>query len=295
MSTIDGLRQRLEMDFLEPVTEQTAAVPLSAGVDNATGSWTVDVTQASPDELALIGPGITLEAEYELVRCTDWNSATGALTVTRNVMGSTAATHASGVMVRLPTRFTRMSQERELRNSIDSLFPPLRVAKETRATTDSAGWVPLPLNTVGITEVEWYDGRKWYPVQAKLFSTHPLDDQQAGLQLEGVTSHSMCVIRYSVAVSSPTLVTDTITDLPDKWERLIVVDAAIALMSGVDVDSVTQEYLTEQMRLERFPVRSGESIMNSLVRYREYLLQRFTGEQKALSPAPVRRLPTVAI
>ena len=90
-------------------------------------------------------------------------------------------------------------------------------------------------------------------------------------------------------------VTATITDMPEKWERLVVVDAAIALMSGVDIDAVTQEYLTEQMRLERFPVRSGESIMNSLVRYREYLLQRFTGEQKALSPAPVRRLPTVSI
>lgn len=295
MSTLDGLRQRLELDYLEPVTEQTAQVPLSGSLDNSSTTWTVDVTQASPDELALFGPGIVAELDYELVRMTAWNSTTGAVTAVRNVMGSTAASHDSGAGMRLPTRFTRMSQERELRNSLDSLFPPLRVAKETRSKTGVAGWIELPTNTVGITEVLWSDGSRWYPVQAQLFSTHPLDENMAGLQLEGVPANSMCVIRYSTTVSAPTLNTDTITDLPEKWERLVVVDAAIALMSGVDIDAVTQEYLSEQMRLERFPVRSGESIMNSLVRYREYLLQRFVGEQKALAPAPVRRLPTVAI
>jgi hypothetical protein len=103
------------------------------------------------------------------------------------------------------------------------------------------------------------------------------------------------VIRYGVRVSAPESVDDEIVDLPDKWVRLIMVDVAANLLSGVDIDAVSQEYITEQLRLERFPVRSGESIQRALITVREYLMERFRNEQKALTPPPVRRLDVVEL
>jgi hypothetical protein len=57
------------------------------------------------------------------------------------------------------------------------------------------------------------------------------------------------------------------------WERIVVVGAAAQVIAGRDLDSVSQEFLSEQMRAQGYPVGSSSRIRNELLRYRELLLQ----------------------
>jgi hypothetical protein len=51
--------------------------------------------------------------------------------------------------------------------------------------------------------------------------------------------------------------------------------------------------LTEQIRLERFPVRSGSTISQSLIRYREYLVQQAATELTAAYPRTIHMKPVI--
>jgi hypothetical protein len=275
VTTLTDLRVKLERDYLEPVNERTPQTPLSANVTDVATSLPLTGGILSIDEESAIGPGSVLEIDEELVFVDSYNQNTSTATVRRGYDGTTKAAHTTESFVRIPTRWPRHSQIDALRESLEALFPSLySVATET-GTTDSMRYVPLPLATCEVLRVQWQNGSRWTDCQAELFATYPLDDSYAAVQLEnGVPPNVLCNLRYGIR---PVLPDDSATDIAnyaEKWTRLIVVDAAVRLLSGVDIDAVTQEYLTEQIRLERFPVRSGSSITQSLIRYREYLLEQ---------------------
>ena len=293
MASVEVLRERLEVEYLEPVTEQSPQVPITAGINTTATTITHNADVLSPDEIAGIGPSTVMELNNELLFVTAYNEATRTLTVNRNHLNSGAASHSAGDYLRFPTRWPRYVQTQAIRDAIEGLYPPLYVVKELRIPTDALGYVELPLETVALLEVIARYGSRWLPVQAELFQSHGLDGEQAGMQVEVGVANVMSRIRYGKRLVLPTDNSQTVDDLPTRWERLVMVDAAINLMSGVDIDAVSQEYLTESLRLERFPVRSGESIVKSLIQLREYLMNRFMNEQKALDPPMVRNVDTV--
>lgn len=293
MSTVESLRNRLELEYLEPTTERSPSVPITNAIDSSETAFILDPGVLSPDEEAGIGPGITLEIENELVFVTDYVESTRTVTCKRDYLDSGGVAHIVGALVHFPTRWPRFLQEQSIRDSIEGLNADLFIVKEIRLTTNNLGYVDLPLSTTTIIEVIVKSGSRWIPVQAELFKTHGLDDSVAAMQVETGVNNVFARVRYGVSITVPTLSTAEIVDLPSKWERLILVDAALSQMSGVDIDAVTQEYITESMRLERFPVRSGESIVRALIQLREYLLGRLIKEQKALNPPQVRNVDTV--
>jgi len=295
MTTINTLRQRLELEYLEPITDSSPAVPLASSINDTQPTFQFDAGVLSPDEEAIIGPGFTLEIDNELVYVTSYDGATRTVTCERNYLDSGAVSHADGAIVHFPTRWPRFLQEEAIRDAVEGLNADLFVVKELRLPTSALGYVNLPLNTVALIEVIVRNGDRWLPIEAELFQTHALDGTVAGMQLETGVANAMCRVRYGVSLTVPSVSTDDVTDLPTKWIRLILVDAALAMMTGVDIDAVSQENMTESLRLERFPVRSGEGIVRSLIQYREYLRARFISEQKALNPPMVRMVDTVVL
>jgi hypothetical protein len=292
MTTIDDLRQRLEDRFLEPAVEQTPTVPLAADMTSSATTFSILQDVLSIDELSLIGPGALFEIGSELVRIESFNQSTWEITCRRGVRGTTAVAHtAAADELRFPTRWTRKSQHESLSDSINALWPPLFVIEEQRATIQTAGYLPLPLDTIRIQSVKYQTSeRRWEPVGAALFKTHPTDNTVASVQIDPLPYQSaLCVVRYGRKIVAPTTVDTDIPLLPSGWERIILVDAAAELLSGVDIDAVTQEIMTEQIRLEGFPVKSAMSISQSLVRYREYLIEQAQTGLASEEPKKVHR------
>jgi hypothetical protein len=293
MTTIDDLRQELENKYLEPATEQTPSTPLAAAMDSSELTFTITEDILSPDELSLIGPGSLLELEYELVRVQAFNGSTWVVTAQRGVRGTTAAAHAIGTDVRFPTRWPRQVIADSITAAIEALWQPLFAVEEQRATVDPAGYLALPTDTVRILQVQYENefGR-WDDADGVLFSTHPMDETISAIQVEPVARASaLCVVRYGRQIMAPDTVTDDIVGLPKKWERIIIADAGAELLSGVDIDAVTQEVLTQQLRLERFGVRSGSTISQALLGYREYLVAQAESELGGMYPRGIEMMP----
>jgi hypothetical protein len=249
----------------------------------------------SPDEEAILGPGALVEIDDEMLFISSFDMSTSTLTFpARGHSGSTPAAHAIGDYLRFPSRWPRYLQLKALQDAVDGLFPPLFVTKEARVPTDTIGYLDLELNTVEVHRVQLQSNDRrgfdaWYDIEAEAFPTAPLDSGVAYLRLETNAPSAQAIVGYGIRIVVPATTSETIVDLPQKWERLVLVDSALSLMSGVDIDAVTQEYLTQSLRLERFPVRSAESITRSLIAYREYLVDRFLAEQKSLTPPMVIR------
>jgi hypothetical protein len=299
MTTIDDLRQRLENQYLEPVLEETPTTPLFENIDATQATFKLTPGVLSPDDESYIAPGRVLELDYELTRVLGYDASTKEVTARRGVRGSEAASHTAATCdVRFPSRWPRHLMATGIRNSLNSMWQPLFVPKEITATTGSAAYVQLPLNTVRILSVEYRDWNgEWQPVSSKLFQKHPTDPNYAAIQLGEIASRvgqfsnvsRLCAIVYGTKVQAPTLVTDEIVDLPAEWERIILADVASDMLAGVDIDATTQEYLTQQLRLERFPVKSGSSISQNLIRFKEYLIEQAKKDIEAAYPRSVYR------
>ena len=286
-TTLKQLLGRIETKYLEPVTEETAAAPLVSDINSSETTFRITPAVLSPDELSYIGPGKLLELESEIVRVISFNQILLEAEVIRGVRNTDAVPHlAADTDVRIPTRFPRDETYSALRSAIEALWQPLFVQKEEFITLDSSGFLQLPLSTVRIISVQYesqVDG--WRKIQATLLNPHPYDTAVAAVQVaKNPYGSALALVKYGVKVTVPPLVTDEIFDLPAKWERIVLADAAAELLSGVDIDALTQEFLTQQLRLERFPVRSGSTINRALVQYREYLVELAERDLRSASP-----------
>jgi len=296
MTTIDELRQRLEEQYLEPSVEQSPSAPLASDVDDSQTTITIVTDYLSPDEDSLIGPGNVFELDAELIRCAEYNSTTGVIDVRRGVRGTTAAAHVAATSdFRFVTRWTRKTQHDAITDAINALWQPLFVDEEQTATISSAGYLDLPLDTVRITDIRWQSSNgRWESISGELLSQHPFDSARAAVQIEPLpTDEGFCVVKYGRKIVAPSSASDEIVNLPGSWERIVLVDAAAELLAGVDIDAVTQELLTQQMRLEGFEVKSGASISGSLIRYREYLVGQAARALVAAQPKRIRHKSAV--
>lgn len=290
MTTLDQLRQRLEDQYLEPATEETPTAPLAVGITDTDTEIILTPGVLSPDEESFIGPNRLLEIDMELVRVVSYNENTKTAQIRRGARGTVAAAHAINTDVRIPTRWTRTAQIAALRASIEALWQPLFTFREEWTVVGTAKWVPLPLNTVRILDVlvEGIDGR-YTSIKASLFAVHPNDEQAAGLQLEENPPRrsELINIRYGVRPVAPDDIFEEIEDFPSKYERIVLVDAAAELLGGIDIDAVSQEMITEKMKLENLPISSAARITQQLIRYREYLVEKAHAELKAMFPRKV--------
>lgn len=274
MATIQSLRQALELDFLEPMTERVAAAPISVGFSANPTTIKYSAGVFSPDEESLIGPGAVVEVGTGLYYITAYDGSTRTLTVQAGHQGTPDEAHVAGELMRIPGRFTRHRMEQAIRKAIDGLWEPLWVTKSIRTTTDAAGYLPLPLNAVMATDVLWLDTNdRWTPAPSQLMVN--LDENFTAIQLHpNVPAGRIAIVEYGAKIQAPSSSTATIEDLPQKWEYLVIIDAALTLTAGLDVDAVSQEMIVESLRLQQFPVRSGASITTSLIQVSEYLRNR---------------------
>ena len=74
----------------------------------------------------------------------------------------------------------------------------------------------------------------------------------------------------------PTAESDTLATigLENEYEPVIMAGVAAQMMSGRDIPTATADYISDQMGVQNFPIGSATSIRNSLLQYRNLLIEQ---------------------
>ena len=75
--------------------------------------------------------------------------------------------------------------------------------------------------------------------------------------------------------------------VPNTANPVIALPALGAVSYVTDIDASTQEFITEKLAAESYPVGSGERLRNALLRLRSLLIDEARGNLRSLYPAPV--------
>lgn len=269
MSTVGSLVDRAIFDFLEPPDELWLRVPLASDVDDTTSSWPLDLSPLSLEEQDLLATGVLIEADYEQAVATELSSST--LTVRRGARGTTAKAHSQGTEVLVAPPFTRTTVFSAVAESLVGLHPPLWAFRTSTETVGEDGLVAVhddvlevsyvravdTLHHVGFDDLgDWTTGRT-----IRVFYVAEGDQVQVGFRA-----------RFPYPVADGQALTQL--GVRDEWGRIVVVGAAAQLISAKPMASAWQDYVTAQLRSEAYPVDTPARIRDSLIRYREYLIEQ---------------------
>jgi hypothetical protein len=75
--------------------------------------------------------------------------------------------------------------------------------------------------------------------------------------------------------------------IEDEYEQIVMVGAVADIVGATDIDATTQEFITERLAAESYPIGSGERLRNALLRLRSLLIDEARGNLRSLYPAPV--------
>ena len=303
MSTFGQLIDRTYREYLRPVEEQE---PLSqvANLDTITGGQGITAAGTTlkykeglftPEEEELIGAGSVLEIDSELLMVEDINTVSREITVERGRLGSTAAEHAEDTDIILKPKYPRLNVANAIGDQVIGLFPALYAIKKTTITTASTQFVEMPAGTQRILQSKINNSTSnttvYSDIPLELLTDFAGSTTEAAVQFpSGPTSGKTVYVVYASKFTRPTDETtnlNTVSGLEDFHEQIVMVGAVAQLLSELDVDATTQNYITENLEQRGVPVGSGERLRNALLRYYGVLLDRARREQRSRFPQGV--------
>ena len=303
MSTFGQLIDRTYREYLRPVEEQE---PLSqvANLDTITGGQGITAAGTTlkykeglftPEEEELIGAGSVLEIDSELVMVEDINTVSREITVERGRLGSIAAQHAEDTDIILKPKYPRLNVANAIGDQVIGLFPALYAIKKTTITTASTQFVEMPAGTQRILQAKINNSTAnttvYSDIPLELITDFAGSTTDAAVQFpSGPTSGKTVYVVYASKFTRPTDETtnlNTVSGLEDFHEQIVMVGAVAQLLSELDVDATTQNYITENLEQRGVPVGSGERLRNALLRYYGVLLDRARREQRSRFPQGV--------
>ena len=249
----------------------------------------------TPEEEELIGAGSVLEIDSELVMVEDINTVSREITVERGRLGSTAAEHAEDTDIILKPKYPRLNVANAIGDQVIGLFPALYAIKKTTITTASTQFVEMPAGTQRILQSKINNSTSnttvYSDIPLELLTDFAGSTTEAAVQFPSApTSGKTVYVVYASKFTRPTTETtdlNTVSGLEDFHEQIVMVGAVAQLLSELDVDASTQNYITENLEQRGVPVGSGERLRNALLRYYGVLLDRARREQRSRFPQGV--------
>ena len=311
MATFAELIDRTYREYLRPVEEQE---PLSqvANVTELTchtpsdpklGINATETTLSyrsglfTPEEEELIGAGSVLEIEQELVMVESINTVSREITVERGRLGSTAAEHLNDTDIILKPKYPRLNLANAIGDQVIGLYPALYAVKKTSITTSSTQFVEMPAGTQRILQAKMDNSTSgstttvYSDVALELLTDFAGSTTEAAVQFPSAPSSGKTVyVVYASKFTRPTLEANnmnSVCGLEDFHEQIVMVGAVAQLLSELDVDVTTQNFITENLEQRGVPVGSGERLRNALLRYYGVLLDRARREQRSRFPQGV--------
>ncbi len=310
-TTIGDLVDRTFREYLEPMDDIVSYTTLSTGINTTDTSVVFNGDLLSVEEEDSLDAGAIIEIGQELMICTDLNAVTNTITVTRAARGTTAATHTAGDLIKIAPPFPRKVVFDAVKDQINNLFPTL-FAVDTQSVTSATGYVLLgDYATPGthnyivsvIKAISQYTdftagsdttGVVFNGVSCQLvelpnpftytddsgtertitYSTGP--SVVNALQFTNISAGHECFVTFKKKFIEPTAESDTLATigLENEYEPVIMAGVAAQMISGRDIPTATADYITDQMGVQNFPTGSATSIRNSLLQYRNLLIEQ---------------------
>ena len=292
MAAVSTLVDRIYRDFLNKPDDLSAFSRLDGAMSDTTGTTlTYESGLFSSEEENLLGNGALVEVDQELMLVTAANTSTRTLTVSRGYAGTTVATHADKTNIFINPTFPRKSVFDAVADNIVRLYPSLYNVTTTNVTANST-YAEVPASTVEVltSYVQNASGEQYTSAGIELLRDFPPSTTNTAVQFfntsNGKTVH-LVVKRKFVRPTSETV--DLATDclISDEYEQIVMVGAVADIVGATDIDATTQEFITEKLAQENYPVGSGERLRNALLRLRSLLIDEARGNLRSLYPAPV--------
>lgn len=290
MTTTAQALDRLFRDWLEPADEQPARFTLAAAITTTSQtSFTVDPAFLSPEESALFGPGTVVEIGQEWAQIGLFDEDTNvASACKRGVGGTTAATHLVAAEGKIAPKFGRRSAFDAFADEVVALFPDLSAVTVAEDLTFNASTYTEVAATVQHPMYVWARavGSSDAPrskFNVEFFDHFPDSSTGKAITVSGLPNGGSGHLVYRSSFPRPsTEATDLNTTclLNDEWVRIAIVGAAAQLISAKDLSAAEASFLSEQLAQQNFPVGSGGSVRDSLLRYRQFLLGRAKSAQR---------------
>ena len=292
MAAVSTLIDRIYRDFLNKPDDLSAFSRLDGAITSTTSASVVYETGLfSSEEENLLGSGALIEIDQEIMLVTAANTSTRTLTVARGYQGTTAATHADEANIFVNPTFPRKSVFDAVADNIVRLYPTLYNVTTTNVTSNST-YQEVPASTVEVltSYVQNASGEQYTSAGIQLLRDFPPSSTNTAVQFfntsNGKTVH-LVVKRKFVRPTDETSDLETVCLIAPEYEQIIMVGAVADIMGATDIDASTQEFITEKLAAESYPVGSGERLRNALLRLRSLLIDEARGNLRSLYPAPV--------
>lgn len=296
MATVADLINRIYRSYLHPGDDQPARALLANDITAEDTTWTYRSENIAADELELFAPGIIVEADREQALVTHSNPAnighivlpTGNVTVLRGYNGTARTGHDADTPMTVQPPFARQSVFDAVADNIVNLYPTLyHVATEQITTAPTPVQVPAPTTT--IASFTYPEGTRWIQGNAKLLNPFPPSPTGKAVTFNNTPHGRTGNLTYHTPFNRPTTEADDLQTLgvDASWERIIAVGTAAQVLSGRELDSVQQQYITEQLRAEGYPVLTAMRQAGALWEVRDDMLQHAARNLQASNHTPV--------
>ena len=291
MAAVSTLVDRIYRDFLNKPDDLPAFSRLDGSIDDSTTSVVYEAGLFSTEEENLLGAGGLIEIGQELMLVTNANTSTRTLTVARGFKGTTASSHSDNATMTLNPTFPRKSVFDAVADNIVRLYPSLYNVTTTSVTSGST-YAEVPASTVEIltSYIQNSGGEKYTSAGVELLRDFPPSSTNTAVQFYNTSTGKTVYLVVKRKFIRPTDETvDLATDclIADEYEQIVMVGAVADVVGATDVDATTQEFITERLAAENYPVGSGERLRNALLRLRSLLIDEARGNLRSLYPAPV--------
>ncbi len=291
MAAVSTLVDRIYRDFLNKPDDLSAFSRLDGAITDSATSLTYEDGLFSVEEENLLEAGALVEIDQELMLVTDANPSTRVLTVSRGYAGTTAAAHSDKDNIFLNPTFPRKSVFDAVADNIVRLYPSLYNVTTTNVTSNST-YAEVPASTVEVltSYVQNASGEQYTSAGIELLRDFPPSTTNTAVQFYNTSNGKTVHLVVKRKFVRPTAETDDLATtclISNEYEQIVMVGAVADIVGATDIDATTQEFITEKLAAENYPVGSGERLRNALLRLRSLLIDEARGNLRSLYPAPV--------
>ncbi len=291
MAAVSTLIDRIYRDFLNKPDDLSAFSRLDGAIDNTTTTVIYEDGLLSSEEENLLAGGALIEINQELMLVTNIVSSTRTLTVARGYAGTTADSHGDKTNMFINPTFPRKSVFDAVADNISRLYPSLYNITTTNVTSNST-YAEVPATTVSIVNswVQNASGDQYTSAGIELLTNFPPSSTNTAVQFSNTANGKTVYLVVKRKFGRPTAETDDLSTacfLEDSYHQIVMIGAVADIMGATDVDASTQEFITEKLAAENYPIGSGERLRNALLRLRSLLIDEARGDLRSLYPQAV--------
>jgi len=291
MAAVSTLVDRIYRDFLNKPDDLSAFSRLDGAINDSVTSLTYESGLFSSEEENLLGNGALVEVDQEIMLVTAANTSTRTLTVARGYSGTTAASHSDKANIFINPTFPRKSVFDAVADNIVRLYPTLYNVT-TITTTANSTYQEVAASTVEVLSsyVQNASGEQYTSAGIELLKNFPPSTTNTAVQFYNTSNGKTVYLVVKRKFVRPSAETDDLSTaclLEDEYQQIVMVGAVADIVGATDIDATTQEFITEKLAAENYPVGSGERLRNALLRLRSLLIDEARGNLRSLYPAPV--------